>query len=456
MTQDLELSKQQDTLILLERNNKEGLTDLIDSMSSKEIVHLMGHLRRDEQMKLLTLLEPEYAADVIEEIPEVQAVDIIEDLSEGAAAAILDQMESNEQTDIIKELEEEDANAILERMDPDEAADVRKLLVYDDDTAGGLMRMEYLAFQEQLTVDEITHLLRKNAEEYKDYPLRYIFVVTPKGKLRGVLQMQDLLLARTDTPLSKIIIENVQYVDHQASLDELISFFHQNNWYGVPVVDGNIVLKGVVLRSDILEEETKRLTQEHLETQGIVGGEELRTMPVFLRARRRLSWLSVNILLNIVAASVIAYYQDVLSAVIALAVFLPIISDMSGCSGNQAVAVSMRELSLGVVRPKEILRVWLQEIKVGLINGLVLGFLIGLAAWIWKGNIHLGLVVGGALSVNTLVAVSLGGTVPLILKGFNIDPALASGPILTTITDMVGFFLALTFAAVALTQLGGI
>jgi magnesium transporter len=104
----------------------------------------------------------------------------------------------------------------------------------------------------------------------------------------------------------------------------------------------------------------------------------------------------------------------------------------------------------------EVLRVWLQEIKVGLINGIVLGILIGVAAWLWKGNIYLGLVVGGALSINTLVAVSLGGTVPLVLKGMNIDPALASGPILTTITDMVGFFLALTFAAVALTHLGGI
>lgn len=456
MSQEQELSQLQDTLNLLEENNKDGLTGLIDSMSSKEIVHLMGHLKRDEQMRLLTLLAPENAADVIEEIPEVQAVDIIEDLSEVDAAAILDQMGSNEQTDIIKVLEEDDANAILEKMDPDEAADVRKLLVYDDDTAGGLMRMEYLAFQEQMTVDDITEHLRTHAEDYVDYPLRYIFVITPKGKLRGVLQMQDLLLAKIDTPLSTIIIEDVQYVEHQASLDDLVSFFHQNNWYGVPVVDENITLLGVVLRSDILEEETKRLTQEHLETQGIVGGEELRTMPVFLRARRRLSWLSVNILLNIIAASVIAYYQDVLSAVIALAVFLPIISDMSGCSGNQAVAVSMRELSLGVVRPKEALRVWLQEIKVGLINGLVLGILIGVAAWIWKGNIYLGLVVGGALSVNTLVAVSLGGTVPLILKGFNIDPALASGPILTTITDMVGFFLALTFAAVALTHLGGI
>jgi magnesium transporter len=281
-------------------------------------------------------------------------------------------------------------------------------------------------------------------------------VISSRGKLVGVLQIHDLLLADVNTPLSRIILKDVRYVDHLATLDELISFFHQNNWFGVPVVDENKTLLGVVLRRDILEAETERLAQEHLETQGIVGGDELRTMPVFLRARRRLSWLSVNILLNIIAASVIAYYQDVLSAVIALAVFLPIISDMSGCSGNQAVAVSMRELSIGAVKPREVLRVWLQEIKVGLINGIVLGILIGAAAWLWKGNVYLGLVVGGALSINTLVAVSLGGTVPLILKGLKIDPALASGPILTTITDMVGFFLALTFAASVLTHLGGI
>lgn len=456
MSQDQELKRRRDIILLLEENNAEELTGLIDSMSSKTIVHLMGHLKWDDQMKLITMLSPENAADVIEEIPESQAVHIIEDLSEKDAAAILDQMDSNEQTDILKELEQDDANAILDSMDPNEADHVRKLLAYDDDSAGGLMRMEYFAFKERQTVDEITMQLRTHSDIYSDYPLKYIFVISSAGKLKGVLQMQDLLLADVNTPLSKIIVEDVRSFDYRATLEELISFFQDNNWYGVPVVDENKILLGVVLRSDILEAETKRLTQEHLETQGIVGGEELRTMPVFLRARRRLSWLSVNILLNIIAASVIAYYEDVLTAVIALAVFLPIISDMSGCSGNQAVAVSMRELSLGVVKPKEVLRVWFQEIKVGLINGIVLGILIGAAAWLWKGNIYLGMVVGGALTINTLVAVSLGGTIPLILKGMKIDPALASGPILTTVTDMFGFFLALTFASVALSHLGGL
>lgn len=174
--------------------------------------------------------------------------------------------------------------------------------------------------------------------------------------------------------------------------------------------------------------------------------EELRSMPTFLRAKRRLSWLTVNIGLNIIAASVIAFYEDTLSAVIALAVFLPIVSDMSGCSGNQAVAVSMRELSLGFARPADVFRVWMKEAAVGIINGIALGMLIAFAAWAWKGNPYIGLVVGVALALNTLVAVSIGGTVPLILKRYNIDPAVASGPMLTTITDMCGFFLVLSLA----------
>jgi magnesium transporter len=181
--------------------------------------------------------------------------------------------------------------------------------------------------------------------------------------------------------------------------------------------------------------------------------EELRSMPLWRRSRGRLAWLSVNIFLNMVAASVIAMHQDTLAAVIALAVFLPIISDMSGCSGNQAVAVSMRELSLGVVRPAEILHVLWKELLVGLINGVALGSMIAAVAWLWKGNAYLGLVVGVAMALNTILAVCIGGTVPLLIKRMGKDPALASGPILTTITDLCGFMLILTLASMLLPYL---
>ena len=148
----------------------------------------------------------------------------------------------------------------------------------------------------------------------------------------------------------------------------------------------------------------------------------------------------------------IAFYQDTLQAVIALAVFLPIISDMSGCSGNQAVAVSLRELSLGVTRPSEIGRVLFKESLVGILNGASLGVMLGGLTFAWKGSLVLGVVVGGALALNTLVAVCIGGSVPLIVRRLGFDPALASGPMLTTVTDLCGFFLVLSFASLALAE----
>jgi magnesium transporter len=165
--------------------------------------------------------------------------------------------------------------------------------------------------------------------------------------------------------------------------------------------------------------------------------------------------LSANIVLNIIAASVISAYEETLAAVIAIAVFLPMVSDMSGCSGNQAVGVTMRELSLGLVRPVDAMRVWFKEVSVGAINGVVLGILIGAVAWFWKGNPWLGLVIGLALALNTVIAVSIGGVVPLLLKRFGQDPAVASGPLLTTITDMAGFFLVLSLATLMMPLLVG-
>ncbi len=257
------------------------------------------------------------------------------------------------------------------------------------------------------------------------------------------------MLTRQSAPISDIMSIS-PHVSPDTNLDELNAIFEHHELTSVPVIDRHVRLLGVVTRAGVIEALAERADEEHRKMQGIIGGDEIRTMPVLTRSLRRLSWLSINIVLNIIAASVIAFYEDTLSAVIALAVFLPIVSDMSGCSGNQAVAVSMRELALGVVKPFEVVRVWLQEILVGLINGLALGFLLGTAAWLWKGNPYLGLVVGGALAANTILAVSIGGTVPLLLKRVGIDPAVASGPILTTVTDMCGFFLVLSIAAAML------
>lgn len=430
----------------------EEIKNYLDSLQSEDIASAVSHINKEGQLKLLTLLNPEDAADVMEDIPWVQAVKMLENLTAKEAAAIITEMRSDDQADYLTDINIEEAEAILVEMEDEEVANIRKLIQYEPDTAGGLMITEFLAFDENSTVGDVSNNLREGSDKYTNYNLQYLYV-TSNNKFIGVLQMRDLLLSKANTPLSKIVLKDALTINDSSSMEEMISFFDTHDFYGVPVISETQELIGVVLRKEIRYAEAEIINVEHLETQGIVGGEELRTMPVFLRSKRRLSWLSVNILLNIMAASIIAFYQDTLTEVIALAVFLPIISDMSGCSGNQAVAVSLRELSLGVIKPYEMLRVWIQEVSVGLINGVVLGLLIGAAAWIWQGNIYLGLVVGGALAINTIVAVSLGGTIPLFLKRMKVDPALASGPILTTVTDMFGFFLALTFAGMMLSYL---
>jgi magnesium transporter len=422
-------------------------------MGPRETARALSRLRPELQERILTQMPPETSAAFFEDIAQVQAVEFMSQLTAEDAAPILDAMDSDATADILGRLPEQRAEEILAAMEPDEAAEARRLIRYAPHTAGGLMITEFLAYPTTLTAQEVIDDMRRNSEKYSEYSIQYTFVVSPDGRLQGVLPLRDLLLTPAHRKVSDFMIKNPIFIHDDSTLEEMDQFFDQHAFLGVPVCDVDARLLGVVRRGDFEEAMGSRAHSDYLKTQGIVGGDELRSMPVLLRSRRRLSWLSVNILLNIIAASIIAFYQDTLASVIALAVFLPIISDMSGCSGNQAVAVSIRELSLGSVKPFEVFHVWVKEIMVGIINGIALGLLIGLVAVLWKGNPYLGLVVGSALCLNTMVAVSIGGCVPLVLKRMKLDPALASGPILTTVTDMCGFFLVLSLATLLLDKL---
>lgn len=416
------------------------------AMQPEEAVHAITHMSELDQSRLLQALPRRTAAKLVDDLPDAQAAQMIERLPSEEAAAIVSEMPSHEQVDVIGRLSVLDASAILEAMPAREASDARRLMAYPPDSAGGLMITEYLAYADHLTVGDVLNDLRANADRYRKFDVQYAYVTAANGKLVGVLRLRDLLLSSASQSLSMIMIRRPLQIRDVARLEELERFFDRHKLMGVPAVDKVGVLVGVVRNVDVEQAAEERSNRSFLQFMGIVGGEELRTMPLRVRSVRRLSWLSVNILLNILAASVIAMNQATLSAVIALAVFLPIISDMSGCSGSQAVAVSMRELTLGLIRPSELLRVLGKEAVVGIINGVVLGCLLGLVGWLWQGNWVLGIVVGIAMALNTLVAVCFGGTIPLLLRGLGQDPALASGPILTTITDMTGFFLVLTLA----------
>ena len=444
-----------DTLsnLIVEGNSIE-VTKFIETLTASETARTISRLTEEEQIRLFSLLKPKDAADMIEDIPDEQAADLVEEMPSEQAAAIMEEMSSDHIVDVLGEMDEDASQAILSKMHREEAKEARRLLEYEPDCAGGLMISEFLAYDINNTIQDVLNDLQTNRSKYADYQVQYFYVIDQE-KLVGVLRINDLLFPARETRLSKVMISSPLRMSDKASLKELDEFFEEHHMFGVPVVNEKQRLLGVVLPDAVEEAANKQETKTFLRLSGIVGGEEFRTMPLHSRAGRRLSWLSLNIVLNIIAASIIALYQDTLAAVITLAVFLPMVSDMSGCSGNQAVAVSMRELALGLVRPGELLWVLAKEAKVGIINGLVLGLLLGGVAFFWKGNPWLGAVVGGALAANTLVSVTLGGMLPLILKRLKLDPALVSSPLLTTVTDMCGFFFVLSFAAAVLPKLGG-
>ncbi|QDU33667.1 Magnesium transporter MgtE [Poriferisphaera corsica] len=438
---------------ILSTSDNHKLESFVYEIPSGEMARTISLLDEEDQKSLLTRLPADAAAWIVEELSHQQAADIIEELHPDDAADIIDELPSDEQADIIGELDDDDAEAIIEKMEPEEAEDVRLLSKYDSDTAGGLMVTEFLTFLGDTTVGDMADNIRQNAEEYHEYDVQYLYVVNPQEELLGVVRMRDMVMCRPEVKVKDIMMSSPKFVHVNDHLDFLEDFFDAIFFNAVPVLDEQNKMVGVLKRADMEEALGDRSERQLLRLGGIIAGDEMRTMPTFPRAARRLAFLGPNIFLNLIAAGVLIYYQNTISQIVALVVFMPMISDMCGCSGNQAVAVSMRELALGLVRPTDIWRTVIKEAAVGIINGLILGILIGLLAWgvgsfdlgplQGQPNIApmLGLVVALAFFFNCIIAVIIGGTVPLVLKGLKMDPAMASGPILTTITDVCGFAL---------------
>ncbi len=429
----------------LETKNTEALIEIVDSMTISDGLRYFLWLDDAQKEAFLNLLPHDLSAELISELPLEHAGGVVEQLEEDVAVGILSEMETDLQADVLGELTTENADSILAKMDQQEAEEVRNLVQYDENTAGGLMKSEVFSFHTTDTVGLILRTMASEDEEFERFRGQHPYVIDENDKLVGVVSLRTMLSEKRSVKLADVMVPAVS-LPVDMHIDDIEDIFIKEDFLTLPVLDANNVLLGVVTRTTLQDAVYEKSEADNMKRHGVVG-DELRSMPLFLRSRRRLAWLSANIVLNILAASVISSYEETLTAVIAIAVFLPMVSDMSGCSGNQAVAVSLRELALGTIKPIDMARVWSKEVSLGMINGLVLGLLIGVVAWGWKGNPFLGVVIGAALMINTVIAVSIGGVVPLLLKRFNQDPAVASGPLLTTITDMAGFFLVLSLAS---------
>jgi len=439
--------------IAVEQSDAGAVIDILGQGDGEDTARLIDRLKAEQRAGLLELLTPKQAAEVLEHVHYFQGADILETLPPEVAAPVVAQLDSDDRADLLNELSKRDSEAILGGLDNEQAKETRRFMAYPEGTAGAIMYSEFVSFHAEMTIEAILQDIQNRREDYIGYGVQYAYVLGQQDELLGVLPVRNLLFAKPTQTAGDLMIPDPITVEAGTPLHDLENIFEQHNFLGLPVVDQQKRLIGIIDREASTEAMQEVATEDLLKVQGLMGKEELRSMPLRVRSGRRLSWLSINIVLNLCAAMIINMHLDTLDAVIALAIFLPIISDMSGCSGNQAVGVSMRELTLQLISPKEFGRVFVKESCVGLINGVCLGLLIGTIAWLWKGPAMLGLVVGTAMAVNTVIAVCVGGLVPLLLKGLKQDPALASGPILTTVTDMCGFLLILGLASLALPYL---
>jgi magnesium transporter len=430
---------------LLDGDDALSLRALILGLAPGDVARLVTRLDRDEQRKLLTLLPLEDAAQVLRELTPQQAAPLLMTLTADRAAALVELCPSNDQADLLVELGA-DAGPILAALSNETAARVQQLSQHSPDTAGGLMVAEYLSYAADATVGDVIEDLRSHAAAYSRMHAQYAYITGSDRRLIGVLRLRDLLLLERHESVRRAMTPEPERVRANTSLDQLLRFFDRHPFFAVPVVDAADQLLGVVLRVDVEEATAERADRRMLLMSGVLEGEESRTMSWTFRVARRAPWLLVSLLLSLAAASVIGWYQETVASAIALAVFLPVVSGMGGNSGNQALAVSIRELSLGLIQPQEFRWVILKEASVGLANGLLLGASVAALCLVWQRDVRLSAVVGAAIAMNTLFAACLGGIVPLVLKRCRLDPALASGPVLSAITDLCGFLIALVLA----------
>jgi len=440
---------------LLDESRHAELHAAIRSMTPVDRARTLSRLSAPRIHQLLESIEPTFAAGLVEAVPDSQAFRLLAEIPAPTAANIVQHLPEERGADLLQRLDERSAAEIYQHLPETFARQTRTLAAYPPDTAGGLMSPHFLAYRGSLLVREVIDDMRDNNERYRGFAIQYLYVVDDRNRLLGVLPLRRLLLSPRGTHIEEIMVRNPLRLPCDAGLEAMRELFDSHGFRGVPVVESanNEVLVGVVEEKAIRSASERRTRRTFLKMAGIVGGDELRSAPLRLRSTRRLAFLAPNIALNLLAASVIAHYQETLEAAVFLAVFLPIISDMSGCSGGQSVAVSLRELTLGVIRPHEFGHVVAKEALVGLINGAILGLLLGGAAILWFDSPWAGLIVAVALAANTLLSVVIGGLIPLVLRGLRLDPALASGLVLTTVTDFTGFLFVLSLGTALLDKL---
>ncbi len=435
-----------DELLVELRSSLEG-DDLAQAMALLEALRpadqadVVAELEAPDQVALLTSLAPSESADVLEEMEDEDAAAVAELLPTPQLADILDQMEDDEAADILGDLPEEKAAEALREMD--EPKDVIPLLRYPDDTAGGLMTRAVITLKPDWTADRALEELRRlGPRADSSY---YLFVTDPSGVLLGVVGLRQLVTALPNTPISERMTTDILTVLVTTDQEECARLLSRYGYLALPVVDEIGRFLGVITADDLIEVTEDEATEDMYLMVGITG-EERAFGPVRVSILKRLPWLAINMVTLFVAITVVDAFEAVIAGMVALAVFLPVVSGEGGNAGSQTATVIVRGLALGEINERDVMRALLRELRIALVNGILIGAGTALAVFVWKQDWRISAAIALAMVLNFLMAASTGVLIPLGLKKMNIDPALASAAFVTGFTDTFGFLFFLGIA----------
>ena len=424
------------------------LGDEAEFVHPADLADHLENLSLEKQVCALRHMPTEDAAEALAELEGSVAVDVLENLDADVAAQIIAEMEPDDAADVLDELDEEHRDVPLGKLTREDSEELRNLLNFDPDSAAGVMNTELILLEENMTADEaITHI--RSEMEDKESPY-YAYVVDKNDKLVGVLSLRDLMLARPGTIVGDAVSgQSVVSVPYDMDKGEVANLLSHYNYLAMPVVDYEGHIMGVVTYDDIMDIMHEEASADML---GMVGAdpEESVDTPWKESVRKRLPWLVVNMVNSALSASVVYMFEGSIAQMAALAVLMPMVANQAGNTGQQALAVMIRQLATDRFETKKAWMAVLREAKIGLVTGLFMAMLALYGAWGFTGNPLVRMVMAGALLCDMMLGAVAGGSIPLIFRALGRDPAQASSIFLTTITDGAGFFIFLGLATMFL------
>lgn len=439
MTVDGRLLEEVKTLI--DQQDTVGLKKLLDQMRPADVADLIEHSGKDEGLFIFRLLGPEGAGDVLMEIESPVQERILKGLDSEAISQIVEELDSDDAADVVGDLPADRAKEVIEAVGDEVTEDLEKLLPYPEDTAGGIMALEFVAVKAGATVGDAIESIREKREEVEN--LYYIWVTDDSGRLAGVISLKDLVLEPPDKIVSEIMNPEVISVNVKADQEDAIHLAKRYDLVNIPVVDDSHRLVGRITHDDIIDVIEEEVDEDMALMAGVID-QEITEHSAIKISRARLPWLVTALFGGILAASVINQFESSLEKVIALSFFFPVIMAMGGNTGIQTSTVVIRGLATGDISLASTgKRIWM-EMRVALINGLTCGLILWLIVGFWLGDYRLASIVSSALVLIILISGLVGSAVPLALKKLNIDPALAAGPFITTYNDILSLLIYLS------------